>query len=173
MKKEDIKKMPEYFDKYINLTGDVTYLEALQISLQELQDAPLDKWKALGDQVYAEGKWTVRDILQHFIDVERVFAYRITAIARGDKQKMLPFDEEAFSKNTNANNRALDDLINELILVRKGTIAMFQSFTNKMLHQQGNSYNGIQYCPLGLGFMLAGHQRWHFRILEEKYYPLI
>ncbi len=173
MKKEDIKKMPEYFDRYINLTDDVTYLEALQTSLQELENAPIEKWKTLGDKVYAEGKWTVKDILQHYIDTERVFTYRITAIARGDKQKMPPFDEESFADNTIANNRSVDDLINELILVRKGTIAMYQSFTNEMLHQLGNGFNGSQYCPLALGFMLAGHQRWHFKVLEERYFPLL
>jgi DinB superfamily len=173
MKKSDIKKMPDYFDRYINLTDDVTYTEALAISLQELENAPIEKWKALGNKVYAEGKWTIKDILQHYIDTERVFTYRITAIARGDKQKMTPFDEEMFAQNTTANHRSVEDLLGELMLVRKGTIAMYQSFTPEMLHQQGNGYNGMQYCPLALGFMLAGHQRWHFRILEERYYGLL
>ncbi len=173
MKKSDIKKMPEYFDRYIYLADDVTYSEALQISLQELENAPIEKWKALGEKVYAEGKWTVKDILQHIIDTERVFAYRITAIARGDKQTLPPFDEEAFAKNTIANSRTVDDLLNELILVRKGTITMYQSFTPEMLHQTGNGFNGIQYCPLSLAFMLAGHQRWHLKVLEERYYGLL
>lgn len=173
MKKSDIKKMPEYFDRYINLTDDVTYQEALETSLKELENAPIEKWKALGNKVYAKGKWTVKDILQHYIDTERVFTYRITAIARGDKQKMIPFDEEAFAKNTIANQRTIDDLLNELILVRKGTIAMYRSFTPEMLNQSGNGFNGMQYCPLSLGFMLAGHQRWHFKVLEEKYFPLL
>jgi len=173
MKKSDIKKMPEYFDRYIHLADDVTYSEALQISLQELENAPIEKWKALGEKVYAEGKWTVKDILQHIIDTERVFAYRITAIARGDKQTLPPFDEEAFAKNTIANSRTVDDLLNELILVRKGTITMYQSFSPEMLHQTGNGFNGIQYCPLSLAFMLAGHQRWHLKVLEERYYGLL
>ena len=173
MKKSDIKRMPKYFDRYINLADDVTYTEALQISLQELENAPIEKWNALGEKVYAEGKWTVKDILQHIIDTERVFAYRITAIARGDKQEMLSFDEEAFAKNTIANSRTVDDLLGELILVRKGTLAMYQSFTPEMLHQTGNGFNGIQYCPLSLSYMLAGHQRWHFKVLEERYFGLL
>lgn len=93
MKKSAIKKMPEYFDRYINLTDDVTYLEALEISMKELTELPLEKWKALGEKVYAPGKWTARDILQHLIDTERVFSYRMTAFARGDQQQMLSFDE--------------------------------------------------------------------------------
>lgn len=173
MKKADIKHMPEYFDRYINLTDDVTYQEALQISLDELINAPLELWKALGEQTYAEGKWTVKDILQHYIDTERVFTYRIVAISRGDKQKMNPYDEDMFAKNANANGRSLSDIYEELLLVRKGTISMFKSFTPEMLMQSGNGFNGMKYCVLSLGFMLAGHQRWHFRTLEEKYYGLL
>jgi hypothetical protein len=173
MKKNDIKKMPEYFDRYINLTDDVTYLEALQLSLRELEDAPLGKWKELGEKVYAMGKWTIKDILQHYIDTERVFTYRITSIARGDKQIMNPYDEDVFASAALANRRTIDDLFEELLLLRKSTIAMYKSFTPEMLHQQGNGFNGMEYCPLSLGFMLAGHQRWHFRVLEEKYFPLI
>lgn len=173
MNKSDIKKMPEYFDRYIALAEDVSVVASLQASLYELENAPLEKWKALGEKVYAVGKWTVKDILQHYIDTERVFTYRITAIARGDKQNMLPYEEDDFAKNALANRRSIDDLMEELILIRKATIKLFQSFTSAMLHQLGNGFNGMQYCPLALGFMLAGHQRWHFRILEEKYYPLL
>lgn len=165
--------MPEYFDRYIMLTDDVTYMEALEISLKELENAPLDKWHQLNEKVYAPGKWTIKDILQHDIDTERVFTYRITAIARGDKQKMIPYDEDAFALNARANRRSIDDLYEELILVRKGTISMFKSFDKDMLLQQGFGFNGVEYSPLALGFMLAGHQRWHFKVLEERYYSLI
>jgi hypothetical protein len=173
MKKSDIKKMPEYFDRYINLTDDVTYLDALLISLKELESAPIDKLKALGDNTYAKDKWTIKDILQHCIDTERVFTYRITAISRGDKQKMLPYDEDTFAKNADANRRSVDELLEEILLIRKSTIMLYQSFTKDMLHQQGNGFNGVQYCPLALGFMLAGHQRWHFKVIEERYFPLL
>jgi hypothetical protein len=155
------------------LSDDVTCIEALETSLKELENAPMDKWKQLNEKVYAPGKWTIKDILQHDIDTERVFTYRITAIARGDKQKMIPYDEDAFALNAKANRRSIDELYEELILVRKGTIAMFKSFTNDMLQQQGFGFNGVEYSPLALGFMLAGHQRWHFKVLEERYYPLL
>lgn len=173
MKKSDIKKMPPYFDRYIMLTDDVTVIEALTISLQELESAPIDKWMTLNDTTYAPNKWSVKDILQHYIDTERVFTYRITAIARGDKQNMLPYDEEIFAKNALANRRTVEDLVFELTSIRKTTIMLYKSFTEEMLHELGNGFNGMQYCPLALGFMLAGHQRWHFKVLEEKYYPLL
>jgi len=173
MKKSDIKKMPDYFDRYINLAEDVSVVEALQISLQELENAPIDKWEALGEKVYAPNKWTIKDILQHYMDTERVFIYRITAIARGDKQKMIPYDEQAFAENAQANRRTISDLMEELMLIRKATIKMYESFTENMLHQLGKGFGNMEYCPLALGFMLAGHQRWHFRTLEKKYYQLL
>lgn len=173
MKKSDIKVMPEYFDRYINLTDDLTYLQALELSLTELESAPLDKWRALGNRAYAEGKWSVKDILQHYIDTERVFSYRITAIARGDKQQLLSYDEDSYAANAEANRRTIDDLYEELILVRKSIIAMYKSFTDEMLQRSGIGFNGKGYCVLSLAFMIAGHQRWHFKVLEERYYGLV
>lgn len=173
MKKSEIKRMPPYFDRYIALAEDTECIDALAISLKELKSAPIDKWQALGNLTYADGKWTIKDVLQHLIDTERVFTYRITAIARGDKQAMLPYDENVYAANADASRRSIHDLYEELVLIRKATIAMFKSFTIVMLHQQGNGFDGMYYCPLSLGFMLAGHQRWHFRTLMEKYYVLL
>ncbi len=173
MKKSDIKKMPEYFDRYINMTDDVTYMQALEISLQELENAPIEKWNALGEKVYAPAKWTVKDILQHYIDTERVFTYRITAYARGDQQKMLSFDEDLYAQNAEANKRTIEDLLAELILVRKGYIAMYKSFSPEMLMKTGFGFNGNEIEVLAMAFMIAGHQRWHMKVLEERYYPLL
>lgn len=173
MTKANITIMPAYFDRYINLAEDEHFLTTLEISLQELQQAPIDKWSALGNNVYAPGKWTVKDILQHYIDTERVFTYRITAFARGDKQRMLSFDEDTYAKNTNANERTVNDLVEELILVRKGYIAMYKSFTPAMLMKTGFGFDGNEIQVLAMAYMIAGHQRWHFKVLEEKYYPLL
>jgi hypothetical protein len=86
---------------------------------------------------------------------------------------MIPYNEDTFAKNALANRRTVDDLWEELVFIRKATIKLYQSFTQEMLHELGNGFDDMQYCPLSLGFMLAGHQRWHYRVLEEKYYPLL
>jgi DinB superfamily len=171
MTRSQLTPMPEFFDRYINSNDDVSLIEALQISLQELIHAPVEKWSALGHQVYAPGKWTVKDMLQHIIDTERVFMYRATAFARGQKEAM-PFDENMYAQNAHASNRELDAIIEEAITLRKSTIQLFQSFTNEMLLQIGISFKG-EYAVQALGFIIAGHQRWHFKILEERYYPLL
>jgi hypothetical protein len=173
MKKTDISKMPEYFDRYINLTDDLTFTEVLQLSLIELENLPIEKWKSLGENVYAPGKWTAKDLLQHLIDTERVFSYRMTAFSRGDSQKMLGFDEDLYAQNADANRRTIEDLLTELILVRKNYIAMYQSFSPEMLLKSGKGYNGSEYSVLSMGFMIPGHQRWHFKVIEERYFPLL
>ncbi|MFN8259429.1 MAG: DinB family protein [Chitinophagales bacterium] len=172
MKRSELKPMPDYFDRYINKTDDVALLEALEISLQELQQVPLQKWKALGDNVYAEGKWTLKQLLQHTIDTERVFAYRATAFARKDPQRMISFDEDLYANNAIVSHRKLEDVLEEAILLRKSTIALFKSFTEEMLQTIGKSFNS-EYSVAAIGFVIAGHQRWHFNVLEERYYPLL
>jgi len=174
MKKKDIRIMPQYFDRYIALADDnLTVTDALELSLLELEKAPIDKWKALGSNVYAAGKWTLCDMLQHILDTERIFVYRILSIARGDQQTMAPFEEDDFARNAMANRRSFQEILEEMKLVRKTTIMMFKSFNEDMLLRNGSGNNGVQYGPLALGFVLAGHQRWHFKVLEERYYPLV
>jgi DinB superfamily len=171
MTRSQLYPLPEYFDRYITLNDDVTLAEALQTSLQELENAPIEKWQQLGHAVYAPGKWTVKDMLQHLTDTERVFVYRATAFARGQKE-VLPFDEELFAKNANASARTLEHIIEEAIAVRKATIYLYQSFTADMINAIGNGVKG-EYSVHAIGYIIAGHQRWHVKILEERYYPLL
>ena len=171
MTRSQLSPLPEYFDRYINMADDVTLQEAFAISLQELENTSIEKWETLGNKVYAEGKWTVKDILQHLTDTERVFSYRALSFARGEKN-VMPFDEENYGKTANANIRTIQDLIAEAIVVRKSTIQLYQSFTNQMLNNTGIGFKG-EYSVHAIGFIFAGHQRWHFKILEEKYLPLL
>ncbi len=171
MTRSQLTNLPEYFDRYINKTDDVDVLTALQTSVTELENVPLEKWKALGNRVYAEGKWTVKDILQHLIDTERVFVYRATAFARGDKE-VKPFDEEMYAKNAKATQRSLEDLLEESIHLRKSTIYLYKSFNEEMLNRTGKSFKG-DYSVHAIGYIFAGHQRWHFGILKERYFPML
>lgn len=171
MRRSQINPMPEYFDRYINMADDIDLSTALKISLQELDNAPIEQWKALGDKTYAPNKWTVKDILQHLIDTERVFCYRALSFARGERE-VMPFDEENFGKMANANARTIEDLLEEAILVRKSTIKLYETFTQEMLNRMGMGFKG-EYSVLAIGFIFPGHQRWHFKVIEEKYYPLL
>jgi hypothetical protein len=169
MKKSDIQPMPEYFDRYINLADDTDVIEALQTSLTELQSAPIEQWKAHGDRVYAEGKWTIKSILQHLVDTERIFSYRALCFARGETAKLPPFDEEEFARQADMSHRSLDDLVAEMVASRQSLIALYKSFTPDMLLRSGLSFKGT-YSVLAIGFVLAGHQRWHFNVIADRYF---
>ncbi len=172
MKRSELNSMPEYFDRYINKCDDVEILEAIQTGIIELQNAPLEKWKALGNQVYAPGKWTVKMILQHMIDTERIFCFRALAFARNEKQIVPPFDENEYALASLADNRTIESLVDELMVTHISMKTLFGSFTKDMLDKTGKGFKG-DYSVASIGFILPGHQRWHFEILEDKYYPLI
>jgi len=170
MKRSEID-LPEYFDRYILKCDDVTIIESLEVSLKELESIPLEKWKSLGDEVYAPGKWTIKDILQHVIDTERVFVFRALSFARGDRN-VPSMEEDEYAKQAQAKNRTIDDLLEEAILLRKSTILMFNSFTPEMLSKTGMGFKG-EYSVAHIGFMFCGHQRWHFGVIEERYLPML
>jgi len=172
MKRTDINPLPEFFDRYINLTDDTELSDALQVSLQEVGFFALDTLKTLGDKVHAEGKWTAKDILQHLIDTERIFCYRALCFARAETTQLPSFDEADYAINANASGRSFEDLLTELKAVRRATIALFASFSDEALLNTGLSFKG-SYSVLSIGFILVGHQRWHLKVLQERYFVLL
>jgi hypothetical protein len=172
MKLSAIPRNPSYFDVYMNQVPDVGLLEAFQQSIDALDKLDVAKLRALGDQVYAPGKWTLRDLLQHITDTERIFAYRALRFARNDKTALPGFDENLFADNTNANQRPLDDVLAELRAVRQSSMYLFQSFDETALTRTGVMYQA-ELPVLAVGFTLIGHQIHHFRILEERYFPML
>lgn len=172
MKRSELNPLPAYFDRYINKCDDAELLAVLQTAINETNHFPLDKWKALGDKVYAPGKWTVKDILQHLLDTERIFTYRALAIARGEKAFLPSFDEDGYANAAAANGRSIESLVDELKVSHQTIKDLYASFTPTMLAQKGKSFKG-EYSVADIGFIMAGHQRWHLAVLEEKYYPLL
>jgi uncharacterized damage-inducible protein DinB len=158
-----------YYMNYIALVSDeYTLIEELEIALHRLikfvQNLPMDKF----DYSYAEGKWTIKDIIQHIIDAERVFAYRALCFARNDKTALPSFDEDNYALQTNANKRSIMDLLTELSAVRHSTIYLFKTFSNEQLNRLGIASNSSM-SVRALGFIIIGHQNHHQRVFEERY----
>ncbi len=172
MKRSQLTPIPEYFDRYINKCDDVELLEAIQTSIDELDFIPIEQWKALGTKVYAPHKWTLCDILQHIIDTERIFCYRALAYARNEQQSLPLYEEDDYAKAAEAGNRSLESIIAELKISHQSTKAFFESLTPAMLHKMCKGFKGM-YSVASVGFILPGHQRWHFQIIEQKYMPLL
>jgi len=172
MKKSDIKPMPEYFERYINLVDDIELSEAFRKSIDELNGFDIAKFKRLGDSVYSPGKWTVRDIFQHLIDTERIFGYRTLRFARKDETPLPGFEENEYAVQAAAKRRSLDSLIDELKAVRISNELMFNSFDGEMLQQIGICWNK-KISVLAMGFNIVGHQKHHLKVIETKYLPLV
>lgn len=165
--------MPEFFDRYILLVNEDTELRtALAQTADFTTLIPADTLTALGDMVYASGKWTIRDQIQHLTDTERIMAYRALRFARADATSLPGFDQDLFVEAAHANRHSLPDLLAEYTLVRQTTILLFQSFDDEMLLRTGVG-SGKILSPLALGFTVIGHAMHHARLIQERYVPLL
>lgn len=163
---------PEYYHTYMRQLpeqGDLFYLLEQQALDLRAMLLPITEEEA---QVgYAEGKWSIKELLQHMIDSERIFAYRALCIARGEEAPLPGFDENRYAYNSMANIRLLRDMLEEYELVRKSNIYLFRSFTSDMLGYTGNA-NGKPITVRALIHIVAAHERHHMGILKERYLKL-
>ncbi len=172
MQKSSINPMPQFFDRYINIVEEDNLLIALDKSLKELENIAFATLSQVGHKTYQEGKWTILDIIQHIIDNERIQSYRAMRIARNDNTPLPGYDENLFAQNAHANNRTLQELMDELYLLRKSTIQLFKSFDKSVFNNVGICFNQTV-TVTSLGFVIVGHQQHHFNVINEKYIPLI
>jgi uncharacterized damage-inducible protein DinB len=158
-----------YYAPYIqSVTDEYTLIEELEISVHRLikfiQNIPMDKF----DYRYAKGKWTIKDILQHLIDAERIFTYRALRFSRNDQTPLASFDENNYVVFANANSRSIQDLLTELAVVRQATLSLYKTFSEEELLRIGIASNNPM-SVRALGFVIIGHQNHHQRIFEERY----
>ncbi len=124
--------------------------------------------EAKADYAYAEGKWTIKDLLQHLIDAERIFVYRATRFVRKDNQSLLGFEENDYAQNANAANRTLQSLKNELSALRTSTNLFLESLNDEQLAQSGAANNNL-ITVNAIAFIIFGHLLHHKNIIEERY----
>ena len=157
-----------YYGGYIaKVEGEdiLSILETLKLKTAAFLDSiPKEKW----DYAYAEGKWTIKEVLLHIIDCERVFLYRALRIARGDTTAMPGFDQDLFNQNADAHNRTVDSLIAEYLTLRESTIFFFKYLTDEAAERKGIA-SGVVFTPIGTAFTIAGHENHHVQILKERY----
>ena len=172
MKESDINPMPEYFDRYINPVADVELSQAFDDSIRQLNELDRNLLAKLDGKKYAPDKWTVKEIFQHVIDFERILAYRTLLFARCEGSIPQSVDEKLLGANMCADKRAIDNLIDELKIVRASTKAMFESFDDEMRQAVGTNWK-YEISVLAMGFNIIGHQIHHLKIIEERYFPLL
>lgn len=168
MGKPDLSRIPEWYHGYINKVKEDDLTAAFNIQtppfLKFLEELP----EAKRDYRYADGKWTVKEMLQHIIDAERIFAYRALRFARKDRTPLPGFDENEYAKNAIVSNRDWDNMVEEFRVLRKSTELMFASFSNEELELSGTASEKPVYV-LGIGFIIIGHVAHHWDIIKERY----
>lgn len=157
-----------FYETYVSLVQEENLADAMHGSLEEIREAleliPVEK----ADHAYAEGKWTVKELLQHMIDTERVFSYRAICIARGEQQPLPGFDENAYASLADVSHRSLKEMKEELLALRSSVYLMFRGFNGQMLERTGTA-SGKPITVNALGYICIGHVRHHVRILKERY----
>ena len=157
-----------YFKGYIDQAEGVTLLSGLESSFKTIYDFYLTIAPVKLEYRYDEGKWTIKEIISHLIDTERIFCYRALRFARQDKTELSGFDENEYVLASGASERSIADLLEEYTLVRKVTVALFKSFSDNALKSKGVAGSGAV-SVRALGFLVIGHEKHHVNVIKERY----
>jgi hypothetical protein len=158
----------EFYRNYINKAADENVVKAIEKNTRNFRKFLKSIPKSKIDYAYDEGKWTIRELVQHVIDAERVFSYRATSIARKDATPLPSFDENNWAANAQATKRKWKDLVEEFRSLREANEILFSSFSEEQLRSIGTASNN-QINVLALGFILSGHVEHHIDIIKERY----
>lgn len=156
-----------YYATYTDLVKQKNLLKAFDehhTMFDDLDHIPFSK----EDYRYADGKWSVKELLQHIIDTERIFAYRALTIARAPGVDLPGYDENAYVVSADVDHRSLDEMIDELTALRASNVALFHSFTGEQLKAQGKA-DGKDITVRACGFIIIGHALHHINILQQLY----
>ena len=168
MPRPDLNRAPEFYHNYISQVPENDLMTAFKnqtpVFVNFLNSIPADKI----NYAYAAGKWTIKEVLQHAIDAERIFCYRALRFARNDSTPLPGFDENLFAENAKADKRNWNDLVEEFKTVRKATEWLYSSFDEDQLNASGVSNNHSNYV-LAFGYISIGHSLHHMKIIKERY----
>ncbi|MDQ3918964.1 MAG: DinB family protein [Acidobacteriota bacterium] len=165
--KED--EYPPSADVYIRLLPDdglvLRHLkERIRVASELILSLPEEKLAYR----YAPGKWTVKEVLAHVVDDERIYAYRALRFARNDQTELPGFEQDAYAVHSGANRRTVESLLREFAAVRRSTVALFDSFDDEALARSGVA-DGKRSTVRALAYHIAGHELRHFNIIKERY----
>ena len=157
-----------FYANYISLVPDGDVLGSLEQQEKETAKLLGGIPEAKGGHRYAPDKWSIKGVVGHVIDSERVFSYRLLSIGRGDATPLPGFDEKMWAKGANFDDRTLKDLVGEYRMVRDATLALLRSLPAEAWTRRGTA-NTFPVTVRGLAWIIAGHERHHLKVLRERY----
>ena len=165
------KENPAFLEYVYKLNEGTELTDALKQSLKEINEIDIAQLNRIGLKTYEKDKWTIHKILQHLIDWERIWCFRAIIFARGEGTIPEAHDQEIMGKNSNADELSIEQLVNELRIVRQSTIMMFDSFNKKILETNCKFFE-YEMPLFAIGLIITAHQIHHFNIIKERYIPL-
>jgi uncharacterized damage-inducible protein DinB len=172
MKRPEPTEYAEFYGTYVSKVPGNDVLGVLESQRVQMLQLFAGRSERDGSFRYAPGKWTVKEVLGHITDTERIFTYRALRIARGDQTPLPGFEQDDFVKNGAFSARSLAGLAEEFALVRSASLALFRSFPEEAWPRKGTA-SQKEVTVRALAFITAGHQIHHRLILEERYFPAI
>jgi hypothetical protein len=157
-----------FFHRYVDQVPEGDVVELLRTGGRELLEAIRRIPEPRGEYRYGPDKWTIREVVGHLIDAERIFSYRALRMARGDRTPLAPFDENAYVKTAGSDARTLADLARELEVVREASVLLFASLPGDAWALAGIA-SEREVSVRALAYITDGHSRHHLRILRERY----
>ena len=154
--------------RYVDLVSEDDIIPALEKQGQATNALLSAVTEERAGHRYAPGKWSIKQVVNHMADAERIFCYRALSVGRGDTRGLLGFDEEAFGAASEADRRPMADIVAELAAIRRATIALFRSFSDAAWKRAGTA-NDRRITVRGVAFVTLGHERHHLKVLRAKY----
>jgi hypothetical protein len=164
----DASEYPPFYHGYVSNVPDGDIVALLRDGGRELVSTLSAVPEERGGFRYGEGKWSIREVVGHMIDAERIFSYRLLRIARGDVTPLPGFDENEFARTAGSDSRTMASLVKELAAVRESSVLLFESLPADSWPRKGVA-SGKEVTARALAYIVVGHARHHLRILRERY----
>lgn len=164
----DINQVPSFYQGYVKQLTEGTIVKNLRASGELVVDLFSSISEEKGSYAYGPDKWTIKEVLLHIIDAERIFAYRALRFARNDKTDLPGFEQNDYVPQSQANNRTMNSLISEFLTVRVGTTSLFESFDDETVKRTGTA-NGYPVSVEAIGYIISGHCVHHANIITDRY----
>ncbi len=168
LKKPEINEYPPYYKEYVNNVPDGELLQILDDQQKETKELLKDLSEETAEYQYAPGKWTIKEVIGHITDTERIMCYRLLSIARGEKGMLPGYTDDDYVKRGQFNRFSLSDLLHHQALVRQHTILLLSSLDEEAMRQRGNA-NGSEVTALAIAYIIAGHEMHHRRLIKDRY----
>jgi hypothetical protein len=168
MNRPETNEFAPYYNNYVSVVEDDNVLAMLDEQSAELRAIFLQVPEEKGAFAYEPGKWTIKEVLSHLIDGERMFAYRVLRISRGDETPIEGFEQDDYIENSNANNRPFAELLEEFDLQRRSNMILLNNISEADSKRTGTA-SGKPISVRALAYIMAGHVRHHVNILKDRY----